>query len=697
MNVAAAAFMPLREDLRLLEAAPDADGAPAWSIQDPVNNRFFRIGWLEFECLLRWPADPARIAVDISAATPLNVDAQTVENFGRFLAQHRLLRPTPATVRQLAREAAQPGWRHWRWWLHHYLFIRLPLFRPQRLLAVLLPWVRPLASPAGLALILALAVLGLLLVARRWDEFARGVVDNLTWSGLGGFALALIVSKTLHELGHALVATRYGLRVAHMGVALVVLWPMLYTDTGEAWKLKSARQRLAVSSAGILVELALAALASVVWALLDDGPLRQAALYLATTGWLLTLAVNASPFMRFDGYFILSDALDFPNLHQRAGELARASLRRRLLGWQEAEREALSPGFRRALIAFAWATWIYRLIVFTGIAVAVYLFFFKVLGIFLFAVEIAWFIVWPIWREVSVWRVRWQETPRRQVRRLTLLLAAPLLFALIPQSFDIDAPAVAQPAHRQLVYPPFPARIEQLQGMGPVRAGQTLARFAVPDLAPKAEHAAAGVDSLNSKLAGLAADSAGIEQQSATRERLGEKLAESQAVRQEAARMIAAADFDGDWIDVDPLLRTGSWVGTRTPVGLLVDARQWVVDAYVDEHEIGRLQVGAPARFRARGAWRAVAATVSDIDSTRSTRLEHPLLDARHGGPIATQSGERASLPVKSLYRVRLTLAEPLPEHREARGVALISGQSRIPLWEGVKHLAAVIVRESGF
>ena len=163
----------------------------------------------------------------------------------------------------------------------------------------------------------------------------------------------------------------------------------------------------------------------------------------------------------------------------------------------------------------------------------------------------------------------------------------------------------------------------------------------------------------------------------------------------EAARLVAAADFDGDRIDVDPLLRAGSWVGTRTPVGLLVDARQWVVDAYVDEHEISRLQVGTPARFRARGAWRAVAATVSDIDSTRSTRLEHPLLDARHGGPIATQAGERASLPVKSLYRIRLTLAEPLPEHREARGVALISGQSRVTLWEGIKHLAAVVVRES--
>ncbi|MDS4077420.1 MAG: HlyD family efflux transporter periplasmic adaptor subunit [Candidatus Accumulibacter sp.] len=697
MIVAEAVFAPLREDLRLHDAAPDRDGAPAWSIQDPVSNRFYRIGWLEFECLLRWPGSPAQIADDISQNTPLAVDRETVENFGRFLERHRLLRPTPAKVRQMAAEAAKVGWRDWRWWLHHYLFIRIPLVRPQRLLTALLPWVRPLASPGGLALVLALGVLGVLLAARRWDEFTHALVDTLTWSGLGGFALALIVSKTLHELGHALVATRYGLRVAHMGLALVVLWPMLYTDTGEAWKLKSARQRLAVSSAGIVVELALAALATLCWALIDDGPARQAALYLATTVWLLTLAVNASPFMRFDGYFILSDALDFPNLHQRAGDLARAGLRRRLLGWQEADPETLSPAFRRTLIAFAWATWGYRLVVFTGIAVAVYLFFFKALGLVLFAVEIAWFIVLPIWRELVVWRARWRETPRRHARRLALLLAVPLVIGLIPQSPTIKAPAVAQPAHRQLVYPPFAARIDQLQPPGAVRTGQPLVRFAAPDLAPKAQLAAAGIDSLNSRLAGLTAESAGIEQQSATRERLGEKLAESQAVRQEAARLAIAADFDGEWVDVDPLLRPGSWVGTRTPVGLLVDRRQWIVDAYVDERQIGRLQTGAPARFRPRGAWSAIDATVSDIDSTRSPRLEHPLLDARHGGPIATQPGERASLPVDSLYRVRLTLNEPLSDNRETRGIALIDGQRSVPLWQGFKRLAAVIVRESGF
>lgn len=76
---AALAWLPLRQDLRLYEAGAGRDGAPAWAIQDPVANRFYRIGWLEYECLLRWPGDPARIAADIAASTPLAADAAQVE------------------------------------------------------------------------------------------------------------------------------------------------------------------------------------------------------------------------------------------------------------------------------------------------------------------------------------------------------------------------------------------------------------------------------------------------------------------------------------------------------------------------------------------------------------------------------------------------------------------------------------------
>ena len=95
--------------------------------------------------------------------------------------------------------------------------------------------------------------------------------------------MALVFAKALHEMGHAVTATRYGVRVAHMGVALLVMFPMLYTDTSESWKISNPRQRLAIASAGIITELALAGLATLAWGLSPDGAIRSALFFLATT------------------------------------------------------------------------------------------------------------------------------------------------------------------------------------------------------------------------------------------------------------------------------------------------------------------------------------------------------------------------------------------------------------------------------
>jgi putative peptide zinc metalloprotease protein len=688
---------PLREDLRLHESTPDRDGAPAWAIQDPVTNRFYRIGWLEFECLLRWPGTPAEIAADIERNTPMAVDAAQVEDFARFLEQHQLLRPSAEGMQRLLAQASQPGWRHWRWWLHHYLFIRVPLVRPERLLARLLPWVQPLFSPAALWALLLASGLGLILVARQWDEFTHGVMDILTPAGIGGFLLALAISKTLHELGHALVATRLGVRVAHMGVAFVVLWPMLYTDTSESWRLRSHRQRLAISAAGVAVELALAGLATLLWALLEDGPLRQAMLYLATTGWALSLALNASPFMRFDGYFILSDLLDFPNLHERAGALARAWLRRTLLGLAEPDPEALPERTRRALVAFALVTWVYRLVVFLSIALAVYVFFFKILGIFLLGVEVVWFILRPIWSEVSVWRRRWDEVRANRRRLWRNLGLAALGLLLMPWAFDVRAPGVAHPERLQVVYGPFPARLAAVHGPGPVAAGTVLARFEAPDLQVREGRSSAAIHALEQRLAGLPAEEGGLAQQQVTTERLREQLAEAQAVREEVERLQVGAEFEGVWQDVDPALQPGVWVGVREPLGVLADPRRWVVDAYVEQRQVARVLSGAAASFRPEQHLLAINARVLAVDPARSQRLGHAMLDARHGGAVATQSGSRDALPVEALYRVRLLLDEPLPALRETRGSAVIEGTRQSLAWEGVKRVLAVLIRESGF
>lgn len=690
--------LPLREDLRLHPCGPDRDGAPGWVIQDPVSNRFYRIGWLEYECLLRWPGDPARIAADIAANTTLQADASQVLEFAEFLEQNRLVRPSAEGLQRLRDQANAPGWRHWKWWLHHYLFVRVPLVRPDRWLSQLLPWVEPLFSRLALWLLIGASLLGLVMVMRQWDVFTHGVMDLISPSGIIGFVLALAVSKTLHEMGHALVATRQGLRVAHMGVAFVVMWPMLYTDTGESWRLRSHRQRLAISIAGISVELAIAGLATLAWAVLDDGALRQAMLYLATTAWVLSLALNLSPFMRFDGYFILSDLLDFPNLHERAGAMARTWLRRRVLGLNDAYPEVFAPNTRRALVVFALLTWLYRLGVFLAIAWAVYAFFFKVLGIFLLCVEILWFVIRPVWQELTVWRRRWPEVAMSRRRGLWLLLALVVLFLSVPWQFDVRAPAVAHPARQQTVYGPMPAQVRAVQPPGQVQAGQWLVQFDVPDLQDKRRRVEATVAALERRLAGLMADDQGMVRRSALIRQLREQQAELAALLGEQGRLTALAEFDGHWLDVDPNLAAGSWVDVRTQLGVLVDPTQWIVDAYVSQRDVAGLEVGALASFHTQGAWSGIPAQVLFIDPARSQRLAHDMLDGRYGGPVPTQAAaQQSGVPVDTLYRVRLRLETPLPGLRETRGRVSIEGERRSLLWDGVQRLASVLIRESGF
>lgn len=699
MGAAAGATIrqPLRQDLRLHPSGPGSDGSPAWAIQDPVSNRFYRIGWLEYECLLRWPGDPGQIAADIAASTPIAVDADQVEDFVRFLDQHQLLLPSDQGRERMVRQAREPGWRHWRWWLHHYLFIRIPLIRPQRMLARLTPWLEPLFSPLALALLVAATLLGLFLVARQWEAFTHSVLDILTPSGILGFMLALIVSKTLHELGHAVVATRLGVRVAHMGVAFLVMWPMLYTDTGESWRLRSHRQRLAISVAGVSVELALAGLATLAWALLDDGPLRQAALYLATTGWVLSLALNASPFMRFDGYFILSDILDFPNLHERSGAQARVWLRRHLLGLSDPWPEPLSARQRRALVVFAFVTWIYRLVIFLGIAWAVYTFFFKALGIVLMVVEIAWFVVRPAWSELAVWKKRWPEiagTRRAQVGAALTLVG---LLLLIPWRFDVDTTGVAHAERQQFVFAPFPAMLDRLQPQGGIREGEALVSFLAPDLVAREAQALASADALERRLTGLLGADDGVASQMALGQRLNEQLAEIRGVKEEAGRLRITAEFDGEWRDVSPELRVGTWVGVRELLGVLVAPGSWVVDTYVEQREVERIEVGANASFLPQGRIGSLAAEVVSIETTRTQRLLHPMLDSRYGGCFTTHQEGREAAPSEALYRVRLRLLDAPERQHELRGAVRIEGKPRSLMWEGAQAGLGTLIRESGF
>ena len=688
----------LREDLILLPAGDNRDGSPAWMIQDPVANRFYRIGWLEFEMLARWQTSADLLLDQVHAETPLAPDESSLQALLAFLQQNFLVRTdSPAASARLAEISARQRRRDLRWLVHHYLFIRIPLLRPERFLAATLPRIEFVFSRTFAILVLSMTVAGLWLAFRQWDSFISSIHESFTPAGVVAYLTALCVAKLLHELGHAYTATRYGVRVAHMGVSLVVLFPLLYTDTSESWKLTDRRQRLAIVAAGMLTEIAVAGIATLAWSLVDDGPLRSALFFLATTSWVLSLGVNASPFMRFDGYFLLSDMLDLPNLHARSSALARAFLRRHLLGWREAAAESLPPRLAGFLVAFALVTWAYRLMVFLAIALLVYLYFFKLLGTVLFAIEILWFIVLPVWSEIKVWWARRDEIRASRRRLAWGLLALLVLLSAIPLPHGIEAPAWIRAEKTLALYSPYPARILQVHPPGMVVAGDVLLALDSPDNRARGARAEAVTATLWSRLQRSNSSTEDAEQRAMLSGLLRQEMAEASSARDEVDRLVLRAPFSGVLSDLDPLVQAGSWVSPQQQLGILFAPDQWIVEAFVDQRGRQYLKPGDSARVYPTGSLVPIKAQVIGIDSARTLRLPDPMLDAAHGGTILVSTvGGRAEVQ-RSLYRVRLRLEEPPPSPRTQLASAVIRAAPHMLTAGWLQGLASLLVRESGF
>ena len=258
--VAPVVLAPLRDDLLLMPGPPGDGGAPTWTVHDPSTNRYFRIGWSEFELLSRWHfGNPRSIIARVREETPLTPEPADIERMQRFLKRNNLVRPSgPAALAGLVeqRGRSRPGWLMWL--VKNYLFIRIPLIRPNAVLDALLPLGRTLFSTGFLVAVAVAAVLGLLLVARQWDAFLATFPYLFSAEGAVLAFLVVAFSKLAHEFGHAMCARLAGCRVPSMGIAFVVMWPLLYTDTSDAWRLTDRRRRLLITAAGMLAELSIA-------------------------------------------------------------------------------------------------------------------------------------------------------------------------------------------------------------------------------------------------------------------------------------------------------------------------------------------------------------------------------------------------------------------------------------------------------
>ena len=238
---------------------------------------------------------------------------------------------------------------------------QFPLVDPERFLRVLLPYVRPWFSWPGLILWAMLVVPSVFVAASHWDELTEGVLDRLTTSSsLVLLWLLFPLIKIIHELGHAFAVKAFGGEVHEIGVMLLVLTPVPYVDASAAWGFGSKWHRVVVGAAGMLVELLLAAVAVFIWVSVQPGIVRTLAYNSMLIAGVSTVLFNANPLLRFDGYYILSDFLEIPNLRTRATAYLGYLTERYLLGHRDRIPPLSTRGERGWFVSFGIASFLYR-------------------------------------------------------------------------------------------------------------------------------------------------------------------------------------------------------------------------------------------------------------------------------------------------------------------------------------------------
>ncbi|MBF0399491.1 MAG: HlyD family efflux transporter periplasmic adaptor subunit [Magnetococcales bacterium] len=696
---------PLREDLSLHAGPPARDGSPTWTLHDPASNRFFRIGWQEFEILSRWSLpNPTRIAAAIGAETTWHPEPTAVVQLLERLQQSHLLMPvSTADHNRLLTAQRSRQESLWRWLLHHYLFLRIPIWNPDRFLRRTLPLVDGLFSGWFVALVLLVALTSLFLIARQWELFTSSLPQFYTPFGLLCYGATLLVSKAVHELGHAYAARRYGCRVPTVGVAWMVMWPVFYTDTSDVWTLSSRRHRLVVGGAGMLAEVALAAFASLAWVFLADGPLRSAAFLLASAVWLLTLAVNLNPLMRFDGYFLLSDYLEIADLQQRAFRLGRWQLREWLFGWGVPPPEAFSRPLRRFLLLFAYAVWCYRLLLFLGIALLVYHQFFKLLGLLLLSLEIGWFLLRPVAQEGMIWfRLRKHLLWNRAMLRSTLLLSLLLIALALPAQYNApQAAGLLQATEQMVIYAPAAAQLTQLEVASgqQVAPGERLLTLHNPELHYRLDKTAREIVLLRWRLAMQSMETDPMEQEPVLQQDLATALTTEQALRDEEKKLHIHAPFAGQVVDLARDLRPGDWVAKDEPLLTVIGGTQPLVKGYVAAADRERIQVGDRGLFYPDlPQTPPLPGRVVRMDQTPTRVLASPYLASVQGGTIPVRTQKDGKQVVEgSYYRLDLELEQPFPLQQVTRGILRLQTAPVSLLSRWWQLIQAVYQQESGF
>ncbi len=654
----------LRHGVEIL--VQDYRGERWYLLHDQGSGRFVRFNTVAYEFLGRLDGDlSVQEIFELANAGKEDEDVLEREDILQVLAQlhgAEVLRGAlPLGARDLLNRYHQrQRFRRYRA-LSNPLALRIPLFDPDRFLGALIGPARWLFSGSGFMLWLFVVVAAAVTAMAHADELVAAVGSKaLSTHEVLAFWLLFPLIKALHELGHGLAVKSWGGEVHEMGINLLVFMPVPFVDASAAWALRDKRRRALVGAAGIMVELFLAAVAFMVWLVVEPGLVRELALDVALIGSVSSLFFNGNPLLRFDGYYVLEDLIEIPNLASRSSRFYQYLFQKHLLGLSDARSPATAPGETAWFAVYGMAAPVYRLGVLAGIALYLAAEF-LVVGVVLATWAVFMQIVRPAYLSLRFIA----SSPRVEARRIRGFAVIALALGVVVAAISLPAPLVTRaqgvvwPAEQARVVNPVEGFVSEVIVISGETVSPGMVLLKLDDRELRANRAR-----LEARLQELRDERAAQRQNSRVRaamvtDDIEATLSELEQTQQKLRDVTVRSAIDGVFYALDPFELKGKLLRQGDVIGVVVRPENPLIRAVVDQDGIGLLRSRETAAevMLSGNLGTPLPATIVREVPAGSTELPSMALGAAAGGSVAVDMHDEAGrTATEKLFHIELSL-----------------------------------------
>jgi putative peptide zinc metalloprotease protein len=630
------------------------------------------------------------------ACSRLDEDVLTQDEMIRLLAQlHRsdvLHGDVPPDLGEMSERAAKQQRRKLMMSFLNPLAVRLPLIDPERFLGATFPLVRPLFSWFGMVLLLAVVGTAIVFAGVHWPALTENITDRV----LAAESLLLLVVtyplvKALHELGHGYAVKKWGGEVHEMGVMFLVLMPVPYVDASASAAFREKWRRALVGAAGIIVELLLASIALFAWLHLEPGLVRAFAFNVMLIGGVSTLLFNGNPLLRFDGYYVLSDLLEIPNLAQRANRYLGYLVQRHLFRVADATNPVTARGEAAWFVFYGLAAFIYRLFIMVAIVLFVASKFF-VIGVVLAIWSCLMMYGLPLAK--GLWFLMTSPTLRRRRGRAFgviggALAAAALVLLAMPVPYGTVTEGVVWTPGDAVIHARAEGVVAEVlaQPNSRVAPGDPLIQMEEPFLAARVRVLEAEVKELELRYTATNVDDRA--EAKIVRERLRHARAELALNRQRSADLLVRSRTAGWFILPRAADLPGHYVNKGETLAYVVDYSAPIVRVVVNQDVIDLVRQRTRAiEVRLADRLSRVLSAEPGLEMPSATdRLPSLALSTMGGGQVVMDpSGPDEIKALERLFLLDLHLDS-------AAGISTIGGRVHVRFDHGTEALAWRIYR----